>query len=411
MPKQVIANIEKLLALRKDRRWSRDEYASRAAELGLDNGSPSVIAKAESGKPVSPETIDTAAEVYNVIFDELVLPEFRRGGAVVRSAVPRDQELQRFLARNGVHTAARDSYIELYHSPAWRGWKRNEVVFRYVGAYPTPIELQTLMDRYVPGPPIREYFGLHRCSPHPLGDEAPHLELEAYGGTYHHVYALTQIYTNRHDDPDCARFRKSFEDSWISPNDTWPLASSPLYHNVNAEVIVISADNKIILGRRQKGVGFWPGTYSASLEEQMLRCDPDIPNRGDRHPFDAAERGVREELDATIVPESTRLLSIGIEWGNFTAALIFLIRCAEDFDGVVQRWQEAKHDPYEAIALDCIAATPDGIAEALLAPGWSPSAHLSSRIGQLKTDIGAWHPTARTRLHAIRSHLESLKNN
>lgn len=76
--------------------------------------------------------------------------------------------------------------------------------------------------------------------------------------------------------------------SWL------PLENSRLLHNVNNQPIIITSDNKLILFKRSEQLDFYPGSWSVSIEEQMVGPENNKP--GDSDFFDCAERGVREEL-------------------------------------------------------------------------------------------------------------------
>lgn len=124
---------------------------------------------------------------------------------------------------------------------------------------------------------------------------------------------------------------KPFRDRLV--NTWWSLESSPLYHNVNCEIIIISADQQILLTKRSNAVKFSPGVWSASIEEQFIRYDPE-EGIEDKDLFECVERGAGEELGTEIDTNRTRLLNIGVEWGNFTAALLRAV-CQE-----LQSWMK-----------------------------------------------------------------------
>jgi DNA-binding winged helix-turn-helix (wHTH) protein len=316
-------------------------------------------------------------------------------------------EITEFLNRTEIKREFQGQFIQVLPSPEGRGWTRAEVSHRYLGEYPCPPKLGHLMGRYKPKPPIRGYFGLHCCPPLSFADGREPLVFELYGGTWHHVYALSQIFKDRASDHDCRDFRNRFQDSWVQDNESRPLSSSPLYHNVNAEITVISSDGKVILGRRHSGMLFG-GSWSVSLEEQMLRHDPERQGRGDKHLFDAAERGVREELGATVISTETRLLKVGVEWGNFTAAFLFVVRCEETFDELVRCWTNVLHDPHEAVAIDCEEADPSTLRALARSNIYTGSSRLARRV-TLSTPGGQWHPTAVARLYSVANYLEYLK--
>jgi hypothetical protein len=99
-----------------------------------------------------------------------------------------------------------------------------------------------------------------------------------------------------------------------------------------------------------------------------------------------------------------RLLGIGLEWGNFTAAFVCCARVGIDFDDLRKHWQDRASDPYEAVALDRIDATPKAIADAIQSPRWVPRRPYTRE--RLPEDAPAhWHETSRARLYMLREHL------
>ena len=317
------------------------------------------------------------------------------------------EEIAHSLKRLKLERPAHGQFIEVIASPESKGWTREEVTCTTVGDYSPPPEFRNMMDRFEPNPPINGYYSLRRSSHLPIADDDSFVSFDLEGGTWHHVSALSKIFANRFDDPECRAFRTKFESSWLIYSEDEPLASSRLYHNVNAETLVLSADGYLIFGKRHSKMIFG-GAWSASLEEQMLRKDPKHPRRRDEHVFDAAERGVREELAATVIPEETRLLKVGIEWGNFTAAFLFLVRCRETFSGIVECWKNAVHDQNEAIALDGLPATPANLTALLKSPSYSPSRQWRQRVS-VETPAGWWHPTAHARIKALLDHVQYLR--
>jgi hypothetical protein len=318
-----------------------------------------------------------------------------------------EDEIRNFLRAQRLSRDFQGQAIELVSSPELKGWTREQVTTSYAGPYRTPDLFDKMMQKFEPKPPIRETFGLQECSGLPIADADTPMLFRLVGGNYHHLFALDRVFLNRGSDRDCQAFRRAFEDSWIHYRETNPLQGTPLYHPVIAEVIVITSDNKLVLGRRNRSL-IYGNLWSTSLEEQMLRGDPHYPKRKDKHVFDAAERGVREELGATVCPEKTRLLSVAITWGNFSGAFFFIVFCKETFELLVDAWVRARHDPYEAIALDCIDANVTAIEAALAMNEHSPSEHCRTRIAENDLKAG-WHPTAKARLKLLSGHLKYLE--
>src|SRR5258708_21172939 len=98
--------------------------------------------------------------------------------------------------------------------------------------------------------------------------------------------------------------------------------------------------------------------------------------RGERDGGDISiggERGPRKELGVRVDEAATRLLSFGLELGNFTAAFLMLLRCEETFDDVVHKCWPNAPERGEATALDCIPCVPEQITNALENPSWNPT--------------------------------------
>jgi len=318
-----------------------------------------------------------------------------------------EREIREWLKKRKLVRSVDGNVIELLSSPELKGWRREQVTHSYKGEYVPPPAFEKLMKRFRAPLPINKYFGLRRCSPLPIADDNTSVAFVLVGGTWEHVFALNKIFFRRHSDKRCRVFRDAFEGSWIEYPESAPLEGTPLYHPVVAEVLVITSDNQLVLGRRNSTL--WYGdVWSASIEEQMLRGDPDHPKRRDAHLFDAANRGVQEELGATVRHDESRLLSVGITWSNFAACFFFIVRCEEDFEGVIDCWTRVKHDPNENVALDSIDATPGGIQAALTSTRHNPSIRWRQRVAVTEPNAG-WHVTAKARLRALLGHLKYLE--
>ena len=301
-----------------------------------------------------------------------------------------------------------DQYIELQTDV--RGWQRNEVEFHNAGPYRPSADFERFMERFNAQPPIREYYSLCEIESR-VSDEERKLVVSALGGDWRHAYTLNEIVKHLDDDSSCRAFRKQCEKEFM------PSRSSSVYRNINCEMVLVSSDDQVVLARRRlKTAGgkaaVFAGMWTASLEEQMLRRDPEGNINPDIDLFACAERGVTEELRVSIRPEATRLLSYGIEWGNFTAAFMLLVRTVEGFEAIAKNWQRAE-DRNEAIALDCIPANSRAIRKALGSEYHQPSKRARTWKGGDSIAKDRWHPTARARLSLYFEHLEyssSLKS-
>ena len=126
-------------------------------------------------------------------------------------------------------------------------------------------------------------------------------------GTWAHVHALTEIWKASERAPAdaaCCQFREKYL------RKLYPVNQSPLFHNVNAQVLVVTRDNQIVVARRKRGV-LCELRWTTSLEEQMLwRRQND--GLADADPFQCAKRGAKDELGVTALHGYPKLLGIGI---------------------------------------------------------------------------------------------------
>lgn len=290
-----------------------------------------------------------------------------------------------------------DEFIEIERAPAWRGWRSKDVSFDCCGPYSPPPQLGELKKKYAPDGASNLLYGLSGLSQHkPFADSTPRLSVKVVEGSYHDVHVLNRMDKS---EKDRAFFRNKFQDKCL------PIEDSPLWHNVNCQVLLVSADRQIVLGKRHKGMGVAAGLWSATVEEQMLR-EHRITKLRDAGLFECGQRGVKEELGVEIELRNLILLSVGIEWRNFAAAFLFVGACEETFEEVVQAWIKAG-DPYEAVALDCVPAEVETIWNALLQDTWTPTSRAKSRFGLPKEPTG-WHHTSRARLYAYLRYLEEV---
>jgi hypothetical protein len=231
------------------------------------------------------------------------------------------------------------------------------------------------------------------------------LTLCVKGGSWAHAYALIKIWEASQSSPPDP-IASQFRDKYLK--QLFPLNKSPLFHNVTAQVLVVTRDDRIVIARRKRGV-VNAGCWSATLEEQMLRRRQKDGLTDDLDLFRSAERGTKAELGITPLPGYPKLLGFGLIW-DFGAAFLFLLRCAEDFAGVVQEWSHAS-EVDEAVALDALPARPDAITRAMESVEWSPLEARSSPLwnGPGEAAITApWHPTSQARLYAYLRYLEAL---
>jgi hypothetical protein len=160
----------------------------------------------------------------------------------------------------------------------------------------------------------------------------------------------------------------------VGPGAAWPAIAS-------AHVLVVTSDSRLLLTRRAETSSFFPGAWSASIEEG-------IEHPLDRTLGDTVERGVAEELGAR-PPEAVTLLGVarehdpasGAPWGVVFLTLAQLQVTADAL--LVSRQSAADASEHtEAVTVPLasapVAAPPGG---------------------------GRWHPTAAARLGLLGTYL------
>ncbi|MBN1606766.1 MAG: toll/interleukin-1 receptor domain-containing protein [Polyangiaceae bacterium] len=308
-------------------------------------------------------------------------------------------DLEACLRRRDLSLHRVDGYLEICRSPGWRGWTRSQVRFEHAGDYKPFEQFEEVLKRHRTDGGSKPRYGLHAICNMPLMDDHSPLRLQVFDGWYHFVDALTQESALGANDP--SPFRASMEDLF------WPIERSPFWHNINAQVGLITGDSRIVLMKRSPDVRIYPGRWSVGIEEQMQRTVPNVP--GDTDIFACAERGVDEELGLQLHSYSTLLVGIGMEWLNFSASFIFIGRVVSTSSEIKRLWMERAKDRYEGVALDFIPATPGSVRSALAAAEWSPSSQAISCLGSGADLRGAWHPTARARLLSYLRHVENTE--
>lgn len=155
------------------------------------------------------------------------------------------------------------------------------------------------------------------------------------------------------------------------PGEPWPAIAS-------LHLLVVTADRQLLLTRRSTTTSFFPGVWSASIEEGL-----DVP--GDRTLAHTADRAVAEEL-ACPPPDRAELLAVAREHDPATGApwgVVFLAIAALPVAGAqllaARRHADDAHEHTDAV---CAPLPTAGVA---LSP----------------PDGGRWHPTAPTRLRLL----------
>jgi hypothetical protein len=314
-----------------------------------------------------------------------------------------DLEVADSLKYLNVSLLAVDGMIEIQPSPEYSGWAREDIApLKVVGQCRLPHEFYDYT-----GEDVRcetgsqKRYTLRRITPVLLDDgqsgiEQSRMKFEFAESSYADLYRLSRLLERRFIEKEGVMLtgRELYGSSWF------PLDGSPLIHNVNAQPIIITHDNFVVLTRRSLKVHHYPGCWSASIEEQMIAHGDS--HKADESVFDCAERGVDEELKGTPVKNATRILSVGIEYANMSASFICLVRVEERLEELRRSWPHAR-DPNEVIALSGLYLEKPSLHRAL-------SNRQYHATGQ--RDVPAdWHPTSRMRLYALMRHIFGAEQN
>ncbi|MBV9689709.1 MAG: hypothetical protein JO202_08345 [Ktedonobacteraceae bacterium] len=148
--------------------------------------------------------------------------------------------------------------------------------------------------------------------------------------------------------------------------------------------VIVTKDHQIILMQRSHSVAFYPGHWSASLEETMdspgLSPKGTTSRAGDVDFFACATRGLEEELG---IPASSidniKILSLNVEYLILAVAPVAIIRVDLTAQEVKTHWLLKAPDKNEASKIARV------------------STELSAVVDKLFSGL-LWHPTARMRL-------------
>jgi len=357
---------------------------------------------------------DRVTRTYRVI--PKVIPEWETSTAGVTDTdslnLKPTQEVEEFLRNNDWQLFAIDEYIQLEtarcHPP---GLPKSRVHFKVEGTYEPPHDLADFMYDHKPSGGSNKLYGLsYLRHHHPFDDDqSSSLEIGACVGSYDHLFALNLL-----ADPHAGKMegaadpgrRISFRAKY--GNRSIPIEQSPILHNLCAQVVLVTNDGIIVTFRHQD-VAFASQSWSASIEETML-FEHRVTKERDEHPFDAAVRGLREELGITVSDDLVRLMSVGLEFGHYTGTFLFIAFYEQPLEAVIEAWKR-RRSTEEVVAIDCIPF--EKIQEALSSEEWGPTARVTSRpdVILLKpADLRApWHYTSRPRLYYALKYLEESR--
>jgi len=170
------------------------------------------------------------------------------------------------------------------------------------------------------------------------------------------------------------------------------LARSEIPSIASVDVVLVTADGKVVAARRSRHRDYYPQTWSLSYEEQLSRDPRRRTRQADANHFDAVVEGAWEEFHVTVLRESIRLASIHVCLPRYAAACLMIARCRETSAQLWSCWQQAidkeEHDYVVTLEPELAALGPQ-----FFHPNPAPECDESP----------VWHPTSRMRLLAFLS--------
>ena len=152
-------------------------------------------------------------------------------------------------------------------------------------------------------------------------------------------------------------------------------------------VIVITADDRLVLCQRSPHAGYHPLCWSISYEEQINQQDTAFGNAALSM---AAVRGFQEEFscDRIVAPDNACTLGVFLEYGILNIGFCVHIESPIPFDELYTNWNSQAKDTWENVDVMGVPFTLRNVARLLQSP------HLEEIDGR----IGNFHPTSKYRL-------------
>jgi hypothetical protein len=159
--------------------------------------------------------------------------------------------------------------------------------------------------------------------------------------------------------------------------------------NVSIQTLIISEDDKVLLGQRSEHVLYYPGAWSASLEETMQGpCKASNTDCVSDHDFvEGTLRAIHEELGfkLEISPSDIRVLSFCIEYPTLSFDVLCMAQIHTTADNIIASWLLTAPDKFEANRLEALPLQFDALVRTFY----------EDRL---------WHPTSRMRLLQLMIH-------
>ena len=177
-------------------------------------------------------------------------------------------------------------------------------------------------------------------------------------------------------------YRLEQDGSWIQ---CVPFGLSCLPGVVSVHVIVLSADDRILLSQRSQQVLYYPGAWSVTFEEQLTNSD--LHTASDAA-ASAARRGFREEfgLDLPGSPDQIVTLSALLELSTLNLAVVVLAISDAPAELIIDRWKSnprpTSHWEAQAVVSSKLSDFPDASIDGVQAQLLHPTAQMRIRMLQ-----------------------------
>jgi len=184
----------------------------------------------------------------------------------------------------------------------------------------------------------------------PMSDR-PVLTLTVGGSDYRTTKALERAFLEPVEFQGQRRtLRDAFDLGALKLEEDWPSA-------IVTHISLLSSDGCLLLAQRSGGrrVGFAPGRYSPSCEEQW------DPSR-EQAPHETVLRCLREEwnLDErkgfAVPAESVKLVALGREWGKYwTTVMVYIVELPFTAAKILECWRRLPADRAEAAGVGAVS--------------------------------------------------------
>lgn len=158
-----------------------------------------------------------------------------------------------------------------------------------------------------------------------------------------------------------------------------PLGDDRLPGIAVVHVVVVTSDRRLLLAQRSRNVGYSPGCWSVSFEEQITRSDLDA---GGDAAANAARRGFREEFGEDLDPGRAFSLTAILEIPILNAAVVTLFECPHTAAEIAERWAREPRPThhFEADAVSSVELSDAALHDLVSGAGQHKPLHPSSSM-------------------------------